>query len=302
MNEILYIIIDTLKFGIPYSLLALGIFISYRLLDFADLSTEGTFTLGGVIIAVCLAHSVNPFLATILVVLSGFIAGFFTGFLHSKLHIPSLLSGIITMTALFSLNMVILGLADGKSFSTFFNLSDFKGVFDSFLAFFKTPNYNMIFISLITVVIVVILLYYFFGTEIGMSIRATGMNKKMARSNGINTSIMMMVGLGISNALIALSGSFFAQISGSASNVMGVGVLVIGLASIMIGEAIFGKKTFKNWLISVSLGAIIYYLIIVVALRLGLPDYYLKLLYAFLIVIILAVPYLKKGVKQHVEN
>ena len=301
MNELIYILIDTLKFGIPYSILALGIFISYRLLDFADLSTEGTFTLGGVIIAVCLAHKVDPFLATLLVILSGFIAGFFTGLLHTKLHIPSLLSGIIIMTALFSLNMVILGIADGSSFATFFNLSEFKSIFDSFLAFFNKPNYNMIFISLIIVIIVMILLYYFFGNEIGMSIRATGMNKKMASSNGINTSIMMMVGLGISNALISLSGSLFAQISGSASNVMGVGVLVIGLASIMIGEAIFGKRTFKNWLISVSLGAIIYYLIIVIALRLGLPDYYLKLLYASLIVVILTVPYLKGG-RKHVKN
>lgn len=303
MENIIYLLIDTLKYGIPYSLLALGIFISYRLLDFADLTTEGTFTLGGVVIAVCLYQGVDPFLGTILVVISGFLAGVITGLLHTKLKIPSLLSGIITMTALFSLNMVIMGLAINEPYSTFLNLSTFKNIFDSFLALFNVTNYNIILISTIIVILVIILLYYFFGTEIGMSLRATGMNVKMARAQGISTTIMMILGLGISNALIALSGSLFAQISGSASNVMGVGVLVIGLASIMIGEALFGKKTFKNWLISVSLGSVVYYFIVVIALGLGLPDYYLKLLYAILIVVILVSPSFKQvGGKKNVKN
>ena len=136
-----------------------------------------------------------------------------------------------------------------------------------------------------------------------MSLRATGINQNMARAQGINTNVMIILGLGIGNALIALSGSLFAQTQKSASSTMGVGVLVIGLASIIIGEGIFGKRTFKNWMISVLLGAIVYYLIIVIAIQLGLPSYYQKLLYALLILIVLAIPQLRKlifkGGKKH---
>ena len=314
-----YILIDMFKTGLPYALLALGIFISYRVLDVADLSCEGSFTLGGALSAVLLVLGWNPFLATMMGVLAGFLAGIITGLIHTKLKITALLSGIITMTGLFSINLVIMGLApsvtvnviDGvknvqvvysdSGYSALVNLNGYningepiQKIYDTFLAIFSKNNYNMIFISLLIVVIVAFVAYWFFGTEIGMSLRATGINPNMARAQGINTNAMIILGLGISNALIALSGSLFAQTQKSASSTMGVGVLVIGLASIIIGEGIFGKRTFKNWLISVLLGAVLYYLIVVVAIQLGLPSYYQKLLYALLILIVLAIPQLRK--------
>ena len=314
-----YILIDMFKTGLPYAMLALGIFISYRVLDVADLSCEGSFTLGGALSAVLLVLGWNPFLATIMGVLAGFLAGIITGLIHTKLKITALLSGIITMTGLFSINLVIMGFAPSVTVTTvngvkevvvsysdsgyaaLVNLNGYningehiKRIYDTFLAIFEKNNYNMIFISLIIVVAVAFLSYWFFGTEIGMSLRATGINPNMARAQGINTNAMIILGLGIANAFIALSGSMFAQTQKSASSTMGVGVLVIGLASIIIGEGIFGKRTFKNWLISVLLGAVLYYLIIVVAIQLGLPSHYQKLLYALLILIVLAVPQLRK--------
>ena len=314
-----YILIDMFKTGLPYALLALGIFISYRVLDVADLSCEGSFTLGGALSAVLLVLGWNPFLATMMGVLAGFLAGIITGLIHTKLKITALLSGIITMTGLFSINLVIMGLAPSvtvnvingvkdvqvvysdSGYSALVNLNGYningepiQKIYDTFLAIFSKNNYNMIFISLLIVVTVGFIAYWFFGTEIGMSLRATGINPNMARAQGINTNAMIILGLGISNALIALSGSLFAQTQKSASSTMGVGVLVIGLASIIIGEGIFGKRTFKNWLISVLLGAVLYYLIVVVAIQLGLPSYYQKLLYALLILIVLAIPQLRK--------
>lgn len=314
-----YILIDMFKTGLPYALLALGIFISYRVLDIADLSCEGSFTLGGALSAVLLVLGWNPFLATLMGVLAGFIAGIITGLIHTKLRITALLSGIITMTGLFSINLVIMGLAptvavnvvngvkdvqiiySDSGYSALVNLNGYnihgepiQRIYDTFLAIFTKNNYNMIFISLLIVIAVAFIAYWFFGTEIGMSLRATGINPNMARAQGINTNAMIILGLGISNALIALSGSLFAQTQKSASSTMGVGVLVIGLASIIIGEGIFGKRTFKNWLISVLLGAVLYYLIVVVAIQLGLPSHYQKLLYALLILIVLAIPQLRK--------
>lgn len=314
-----YILIDTLRYGLPYALLALGIFMSYRVLDMADLSCEGTFTLGGALSAVLLVLGLNPFLATFIGVLAGFVAGIITGLIHTKLKITALLSGIITMTGLFSINLVVMGLAptvikdpaggfivnyseSGYAAAVYLSGLNINGenittIFESFLAFFTKTNYNMIMISLILVVAIAFIAYWFFGTEIGMSLRATGINPKMARAQGINTNSMIILGLGISNALIAMSGSLFAQVQGSASSTMGIGVLVIGLASIIIGEAIFGKRTFKNWIISVILGAILYYFIVVIAIRLGLPSYYQKLLYAILILLVLSMPLIKKILK-----
>lgn len=306
-----YILIDMFKTGLPYALLALGIFMSYRVLDIADLSCEGTFTLGGALSAVLLVKDVNPFIATFFGMLAGFLAGIITGLIHTKLKITALLSGIITMTGLFSINLVIMGIAIPDSdYATLVNLNgknvnneSITTIYNSFLAIFEKNNYNMIFISLLIVIAVASITYWFFGTEIGMSLRATGINQNMARAQGINTNVMIILGLGIGNALIALSGSLFAQTQKSASSTMGVGVLVIGLASIIIGEGIFGKRTFKNWMISVLLGAIVYYLIIVIAIQLGLPSYYQKLLYALLILIVLSIPQLRKlifkGGKKH---
>ena len=209
-----YILIDMFRFGLPYALLALGIFISYRVLDVADLSCEGTFTLGGALSSVLLVLGLNPFLATLIGMLAGFVAGVITGIIHTKLKITALLSGIITMTGLFSINMVIMGLApssvlldtqgeliikystSGYAANVYLNGLNINGeeittIYESFLAFLPKINYNMIFISLIMVVIIGFVTYWFFGTEIGMSLRATGINPKMARAQGINTNAMI---------------------------------------------------------------------------------------------------------------
>ncbi|MFA7100499.1 MAG: ABC transporter permease [Bacilli bacterium] len=292
-----WVFIDALAIGLPYALLALGIFISYRLLDFADLSAEGSFTLGGTMAVALIVLGVNPFIATLLATLCGFLAGAITGILHTKLRIPKLLSGIITMTGLFSINMMLMGWPKGASYSNVVYVGDNNTIF-SYLHIFASPYLNSIITSLIIVIVVLFIIYWFFGTEIGMSIRTTGMNQNMARAQGINTTVMIILGLAISNALIAMGGAMFAQNELNADNSMGIGALVIGLSSIIIGESIFGKRTFKNWIISVALGSIMYYLIVAIAIQLGLPHYLKKLLYAVLITIVLAGPLVKRFIQK----
>jgi putative ABC transport system permease protein len=313
METISYILIDALRFGFPYSLLALGIFITYRVLDFPDLTAEGSFTLGGAVGIVLILAGVNPWVATLLAALSGAIAGMITGILYTKCKIPGLLSSIITMTGLYSINMFIMGFQKGNTsgYDTVARLGENKSLFQSFIQFFSKPNY-IILISLLIVIIIVIIIYWFFGTELGMSIRATGMNSKMARAQGINSTFMIILGLAIANMLIAMGGSLTAQINRTADINLGVGTLVVGLSSIIIGEAVFGKRTFKNWLISVVLGTIIYYVIINSAIQLGLPNYLKRLLYAVLITVVLIIPLIKKAlnkkegnnarVKKHYQN
>jgi len=311
---------DILKYGIPYAILALGIFISYRLLDFADLGCEGTFTLGGAVASLMVVQGVNPFLSLLIALISGLLAGTFTGILTTKLHIPPLLSGIITMTALFTINMIIMGgvsdVINGNAFSFFHSKGSTTGALSQEVRFYNplytllhdrwnlswvTRNYVAIFWLLIIIAIVISLVYYFFGTQIGMGVRATGMNPIMARAQGINTSFMMVMGLAISNGLIALAGASYSQVSGSANTQMGVGTLVIGLASIIIGEAIVGRKTFKQNMFAVIVGALIYYLIIALVINTGLLDaHFLKLLYAILVVIVLVTSQLK-NLKQKKE-
>ena len=322
--NILYIIIDTLKYGLPYAILALGVFITYRQLDIADLGCEGTFTLGGVVSALFIYHGINPFLATLIAIVSGFLAGIVTGLLHTQLKIPALLSGIITLTGLFSINMVLMGIGTRSSqgfdttinflykYSTSSERIRTTTIYSSFQNLLGKMNINLsnnlsiIILSILIVILVLAVVYLFFGTEVGMSIRATGMNGKMARAQGINTSLMIVLGLGISNALIALGGSLTAQITRSANSLMGTGIIVLALSSVIIGESIFGKRSFKNWIISVSLGAIVYYLIIAIALALNMPNHFLKLLYAVLIVIVLSIPLIKELVtkfkKKEVTN
>ncbi len=303
MDIILDFLVDTFSVGLPYVFLALGIFVSYRLLDFADLTTEGSFALGGGVAIVAILLGVNPFIATMLAIISGFLAGVITGVLHTIFKIPSLLSGILTMTGLFSINMVILGIGYSEMFTARRALpttqtDNVKTIYETFLGFFEFQDYNIIFISIIIIIIWIIALYWFFGTELGMSVRSTGMNQRMSRAQGINTTIMIIIGLGISNALIATGGALISQGERYASNDRGSGTLVIGLASIILGETIFGKRSFKNWIISVALGAVVYYSIINLALEIGLPSQLLRLLYAVTIVLILVFTTYKKQINK----
>ena len=296
MPDILNIIFNILTSGLPCCLLAVGVFLTFRLLDFADMTAEGSFLLGAAITGSCIYNGMNPFLATILGMIVGVLCGFITGFLNRVLKIPKLLSGIITLTASMSIAMLIMGISrPGQIFASQVPLSGHKTIYS---IFYPGNQWNKVVeasVMAVIIVSVIVLVYYFFGTEYGMAIRATGMNEKMARSQGINTYISSIMCVGISNGLIGLAGALYVQDALSVSTVSATGYLVIGLASILIGEAIFGKRSFKNWLISVALGAILYFTIITIAIRLGLPTELKSLLYAILITIALCIPLFKKG-------
>jgi len=314
------IILNILSSGLPCALLALGIFITFRLLDFADLTAEGSFLVGAAISAVMIVNGINPWIATLCSIVGGALCGFVTGALNRWLKIPKLLSGIITMTACISIAMLIMGFKTGNptAFLDAIHISiSHKGDEQTIYSMFwpwkeispgkfmtlKTwPKVINVSIMAVIVTLVTLIIYYFFGTEYGMAIRATGMNEKMARAQGINTDIATIIGVAISNALISLGGSLYVQDSNDIGMTTATGFLVVGLASIVIGEAVFGKKTFKNWLISVILGAILYYVIITIALKLGLPDGLKKLLYAVLIVIALISPIIKENIKKLINK
>ena len=308
-------VLNILSSGLPCCLLALGIFLTYRLLDFADLTTEGSFLIGASLCGVMIYNGINPWLATLAAAVAGFVCGLITGCLNRYLKVPKLLSGIITMTAASSIALLIMGMQDGLgdifgsqiSFTNLIGKGTKIQTIYSLLYPYKeswgvwipiAPWAEIIKVATMLVVVVVIMIgiYFFFGTQYGMAIRTTGMNESMANSQGINTNVSSVICVGIANMLIALAGSLFVQDARSVSLVTGTGYLVVGLASIIIGETIFGKKSFKNWIISVALGAIIYYIIIVIAIKLKFPTQLMSLLYAVLITIALCLPMLKKAI------
>lgn len=308
-------IIDILSTGIEqgiiWAILVIGVYITYRILDIADLSVEGTFPLGACTAALMIYLGVNPVIACIISMITGMIAGAVTGLLHTSLKIPSIISGIIVMTALTSVNLVILGFAnENSSVQSVLNID--KNIFQAFSELltnsFKIPllyssKISSIIIGLIFLLLISILIYWLFGTEIGMSIRTTGNNPKMARAQGINTNLMIIFGLMLSNGLIALSGALYAQNSGTAIADCGRGAIIIGLASIIIGEIIFKHKTFKSSLIAIIIGTIIFFIIKQIAIRMNV-EHYLNLFTAILITVILAMPVIKSKLinKKKVEN
>jgi putative ABC transport system permease protein len=319
--DFLNIVFNILSSGLPCCLLALGIFLTYRLLDFADLTAEGSFLLGAAICGVLIYNGANPFLATLASIGVGAIAGIITGVLNRYLKIPKLLSGIITLTMAASIALIIMGTAKGNdsffkaqiSFNTFKD-SPSQTIYSLFTPYKFNEDYGIwqvvspwgevvkIGIMAAVVVIAMLAIYFFFGTEYGMAIRATGMSEKMARAQGINTDVATIVCVSLSNAVIALAGALYVQEAKSVSTITATGYLVIGLASILVGEAIFGKRSFKNWLISVALGSIIYFVIVTIAIRLGLPTELKSLLYAILITIALCIPFMKIGIKKMSER
>jgi len=304
--DILNIILNILTSGIPCCLLALGIFLTYRLLDFADLTAEGSFLIGGALAVSLIEKGLNPILATIIATLGGIVCGLITGLLNTKLKIPKLLSGIITMTMTASIAMIIFGITKkGQTFTNLVTLGvDSKTIYSMFYleAFPKANQYIEVAIMALVVIIVAIIIYYFFGTEYGMAIRSTGMNEKMAKAQGINTTVSTIVCVALSNGLIGLAGAMVAQDRGSMDVKGAAGYLVIGLASILIGESIFGKRSFKNRMISVLLGSVVYFVIITVAIELGFPTELKNLLYAFLITIALCLPLFKSLFNKSIKK
>ena len=308
MPYIVNVILNILTSGLPCCLLALGIFITYKLLDFADLTAEGSFLIGGSLAIAFIKIGMNPYLATIIAMLGGSLCGYLTSVFYTKLRIPKLLSGIITMTLTTSLSLLILGLTKKSSFFTNNVALDSADQTIYSIFYFNSGIFQPLIktgIMLVIVLIVFVIIYFFFGTEYGMAIRATGMNEKMGQAQGINTKRASIVALIISNTLIALSGAMFCQDLKSCDIKISSCFLVIGLASILIGEAIFGKRSFKNKLISTAMGAILYFIIINVAIELGFPTELKNLLYAILITIALSIPLFQlliKNLKKKKEN
>ena len=266
-----------------YAVLALGVYISFRLLDFADLTCEGSFAFGGMVSATLMdSAGIYPILAAIIAMIVGSLAGFITGILNTKFKIPPILSGIITMTGLTSINFMIAGRAS-------------IGVSDSFVSWLPlSRSYALLIGGLLVCTIIVLVLYWFFGTEMGASIRATGANEKMARAQGINTSAKKIIALMISNALIALSGALVSQYQYNATTTMGTGMIVVGLAAIIIGETLIpAKRNFAVSLIAVIIGSIIYYIIYQFVILAGLQAEHVKLISAIIIVFALCLPMIK---------
>ena len=273
--------------GVLWGLMALGVYITYRILDIADLTVDGSFATGGAVCAVCVVNGVDPILALLLATIAGAVAGFVTGFLHTKCEIPAILAGILTQIGLYSINLRMMGRSNTpllKSETLFKNISEMTGL---------SSTWTALIIGIIVSVVIVAILYWYFGTEIGSAIRATGNNEQMVRALGVNTSVTKILGLMIGNALISLSGALVTQSQGYADIKMGIGAIVIGLASIVIGEVIFGQKgNFAFRLTSIIVGSIIYRIIVAIVLQMGMNTDDLKLLTAILVAIALSVPVL----------
>lgn len=281
------LLLPTVSQGLLWSLLALGVYITFRVLDIADLTVEGSFPLGASVAVTLLVKDVNPVTAILAAALAGGLAGVVTGLLHTKLRIPALLAGILTMIALYSVNLRIMGKANvsllGKD--TAFTLVE--------STFGVAYSQAVLLVGVLACVLFSVLMYWFFGTEIGAAIRATGYNPQMIRAQGVDTNIMLLIGLFFSNALVAVAGALVAQSNGFADVGMGVGTIVIGLASVIIGEVLFGTRSFKNSLIAVILGSIVYRLVIAIVLQMGMPPNDLKLFTAVLVAIALSLPMVK---------
>ena len=289
------LLISTVGQGLQWSVLALGVFLTFRILDIADLSVEGSFPLGAAAAATAITSGLGLPAAFVLALIAGALAGAVTGILTTKLRIPALLAGILTMIGLYSVNLHVMGksnigLLQDETVFTILENSLGLSVAVSGLA-----------VGLIFAALIAVILYWFFGTELGTAIRATGFNPQMARAQGINTNTMVVLGLVISNALVALSGATVAQANGFADVGMGVGTIVIGLASV-IGEVLFSPKSFKTSLIAVILGSIVYRLVIAFVLEMGMPPNDLKLFTAVLVAFALALPLIKEkcaGLRAH---
>ena len=301
MPYIVNVILNILTSGLPCCLLALGIFITFRILDFADLTAEGSFLIGGAFAIALIKVGINPFVATLIAMIGGAACGYLTSVFYTKLRIPKILCGIITMTLTTSIALLILGITKGNSLFTNNVSLDAQNETIYSLFYYSDPLYWPIIkvaIMLGFVVVIVVLMYFFFGTKYGMAIRATGINDNMARAQGINAERTSIVALVLSNALIGLSGALYCQDLRSCDIKISSGFLVIGLASILIGEAIFGKRSFKNRLISISLGAIVYFVIVNAAIELGFPSQLKNLLYAIMITIALSIPLVQMLIKD----
>ena len=273
----------------------MGVYLTFKVLDLADLTVDGSFGTGGAVLVVCTIAGMNIWLAMLLAFLAGCIAGLVTGILHTKFGIPAILAGILTQLALYSVNLRIMS---GRA-NVALNIDEY-GILVSLRYIPKS-----ILVGGAFALVIIGLLYWFFGTELGAGVRATGCNEAMARANGINTGFNKVLGLVLSNGIVALSGGLLAQYQGFADINMGRGAIVIGLAAVIIGDVIFGKlfKNFALRLLAAVLGGVIYYIVIQLVLQMGLNANDLKLFSALVVALFLGVPYWKGQLSaKHVKT
>ena len=281
--------------GIIWGIMAVGVYLTFKVLDLADLTVDGSFGTGGAVLVVCTIAGMNIWLAMLLAFLAGCIAGLVTGILHTKFGIPAILAGILTQLALYSVNLRIMS---GRA-NVALNIDEY-GILVSLRYIPKS-----ILVGGAFALVIIGLLYWFFGTELGAGVRATGCNEAMARANGINTGFNKVLGLVLSNGIVAMSGGLLAQYQGFADINMGRGAIVIGLAAVIIGDVIFGKlfKNFALRLLAAGLGGVIYYIVIQLVLQMGLNANDLKLFSALVVALFLGVPYWKGQLSaKHVKT
>ena len=281
------LLVPTTAQGLLWAVMALGVYITYRVLDIADLTVEGSFPLGAAVAASMLSAGYGPIPSFVVAAIAGMVAGVVTALLHTKMKIPALLAGILTMIALYSVNLRVMGKANLSLLGTDTTFSISRKMLS------LNSAYTTLVVGLLATVLVAVFIYWFFGTEIGAAIRATGFNQQMIRAQGVDTDVTIMIGLLLSNALVAISGALVAQRSGFVDVGMGTGTFVIGLASVIIGEVLFGTRSFKNSVISVILGSVVYRIVIAVVLQLGMPPNDLKLFTSILVAFALAMPLIK---------
>jgi putative ABC transport system permease protein len=281
------ILLGAVALGLLWASMTIGVYITYRILDVADLTVEGSITLGAALCASMIAGGANPYAATGCAFMAGLCAGLITGLLHTKLRIPALLSGILTMIALYSVNLRIMGKAN-------VSLLRMDTIYSPIEGMGASKNMAVIMLGGLSVLGIILLLYWFFGTELGNAIRATGNNPNMVRAQGVNTDSMKIFGLVLSNGFVALSGAMIAQQQNFADVQMGTGSIVIGLASLIIGEVLFGRRNFFSRLLSLILGSVSYRIIIALVLKLGMPANDLKLFTAITVALALSLPMFKE--------
>ena len=281
--------------GMLWGIMAVGVYLTFRILNVSDLTVDGSLATGGAVCVVLMRAGVNPWVALLCAFLAGMIAGMVTGLLHTRCGIPAILSGILTQLALYSVNLRIMG---GKA-----NLPIGVDKYDLLVSqryVRELSLRNPVIIVVLALAVLIGILYWFFGTEYGSALRATGANQNMARAQGFDTKIGITVGLMISNGMVALAGALLAQYQGAVDVNMGRGAIVIGLAAVIIGEVLL-SKVFINFalkMLSVVIGAVVYYLVIQIVLQLGLNTNDLKLLTALVVAVFLAVPHWQ-GLKHH---
>lgn len=278
---------NSFESGLIYAIMALGVYLTFRILDFPDMTVDGSFVTGAAVAAIMIINGFNPFVATFVAMVAGFIAGTITGLLHTKGKINPLLAGILMMIALWSINLRIMGSSNIPLLSQTTLMTNIK----DFWAKFGLGDWAIVSTMLVVVLLIQLAMSAFLKTEVGLAIRATGDNESMVKSFSANTANMKVLGLAIGNALVALSGSLVAQYNGFSDVGMGVGIIVIGLASVIIGEALFGSKTIIRATLAVIGGAIIYRIVVTFALRVDfLEPGDVKLITALIVILALILP------------